>query len=57
MYKVAISDLDGTLLGPDHKISAQTKHSIRHWVASGRKFIIATGRHYREAQLTCSHCN
>jgi len=50
MYKVAISDLDGTLLGPDHKLSSQTKNGIHHWVESGRKFVIATGRHYLEAK-------
>lgn len=50
MYKVAISDLDGTLLGPDHKISAQTKQSIHNWIESGRRFVIATGRHYIEAK-------
>ena len=49
MYKVAISDLDGTLLGPDHKVSEQTKSSIRNWIESGRKFVIATGRHHIEA--------
>ena len=49
MYKVAISDLDGTLLGPDHKVSAQTKSSIHNWIESGRKFVIATGRHHIEA--------
>ncbi|PKG37361.1 Cof-type HAD-IIB family hydrolase [Psychromonas sp. Urea-02u-13] len=50
MYKVAISDLDGTLLGPDHKISPESKTSIHNWIESGRKFIIATGRHYIEAK-------
>lgn len=50
MYKVAISDLDGTLLGPDHKISSQTKKSIHNWIESGRKFVIATGRHYIDAK-------
>lgn len=50
MYKVAISDLDGTLLGPDHKVSAQTKKSIHNWIESGRKFVIATGRHHIEAK-------
>lgn len=50
MYKVAISDLDGTLLGPDHKISPQTKASIHSWIESNRKFVIATGRHYIEAK-------
>jgi Cof subfamily protein (haloacid dehalogenase superfamily) len=50
MYKVAISDLDGTLLGPDHKVSQQTKISINNWIESGRKFVIATGRHHIEAK-------
>tara|TARA_R110001583_G_scaffold6618_2_gene33539 strand:- start:12174 stop:12965 length:792 start_codon:yes stop_codon:yes gene_type:complete len=50
MYKIAISDLDGTLLGPDHKISEQTKTSIHQWINTGRKFVIATGRHYIEAK-------
>lgn len=50
MYKVAISDLDGTLLRPDHKISANTKDSIHNWIQDDRKFVIATGRHYLEAK-------
>jgi Cof subfamily protein (haloacid dehalogenase superfamily) len=50
MYKIAISDLDGTLLGADHRISAKTKETIQRWVQSGRKFVIATGRHYIEAK-------
>ncbi|MEI6896190.1 MAG: Cof-type HAD-IIB family hydrolase [Psychromonas sp.] len=50
MYKIAISDLDGTLLGADHKLSIQTKKSIHNWIESGRKFVIATGRHYIEAK-------
>jgi Cof subfamily protein (haloacid dehalogenase superfamily) len=49
MYKIAISDLDGTLLGADHRISVKTKTSIQRWIDSGRKFVIATGRHYIEA--------
>ena len=50
MYKIAISDLDGTLLGPDHKVSSKTKESIQQWKDTGRKFVIATGRHYIEAK-------
>ncbi|KPU82757.1 hydrolase [Psychromonas sp. PRT-SC03] len=50
MYKIAISDLDGTLLGPDHRLSEQTKKSISKWIQDGRKFVIATGRHYIEAK-------
>lgn len=50
MYKIAISDLDGTLLGPDHRISDKTRASIQDWLDDGRKFVIATGRHYIEAK-------
>ncbi len=50
MYKVAISDLDGTLLGPNHRISPKTTDSIQRWVNNNRKFVIATGRHYIEAK-------
>lgn len=50
MYKIAISDLDGTLLGPNHRISAKTKDSILRWLNNDRKFVIATGRHYIEAK-------
>lgn len=50
MYKIAISDLDGTLLGADHRISRKTKESIQRWINDDRKFVIATGRHYIEAQ-------
>lgn len=50
MYKIAISDLDGTLLGPDHRLSVQTKNSIIKWLQNDRKFVIATGRHYIEAK-------
>lgn len=50
MYKIAISDLDGTLLGADHRISAKTKDSIHRWINNDRKFVIATGRHYIEAK-------
>ena len=50
MYKIAVSDLDGTLLGPDHKVSTQTKESVHRWLQDDRKFVIATGRHYIEAK-------
>lgn len=50
MYKIAISDLDGTLLGPDHQVSNETKAVIQQWKQSGKKFVIATGRHYIEAK-------
>lgn len=50
MYNIAISDLDGTLLGPDHMISDKTKESIINWVDADKKFVIATGRHYLDVK-------
>ena len=57
MYKIAISDLDGTLLGADHRISQYTKESIERWIQSDRKFVIATGRHYVEAKYLQASLN
>ena len=45
MYKVIVSDLDGTLLTPAHIVSEQTKITIHKLLKQGKKFIIATGRH------------
>ncbi len=50
MYKIAISDLDGTLLDKHHKISLITKTSIEQWMSDDRKFVIATGRSHRESE-------
>lgn len=41
---VAASDLDDTLLRDDGSISARTEAAIAAWLASGRHFVIATGR-------------
>ena len=57
MYKIAISDLDGTLLGPDHRMSSQTKDSIHRWLQADRKFAIATGRHHLEAMNVQNELN
>lgn len=49
MIKVIASDLDGTLLGADHRISHRTAETIRKACAAGYRFIIATGREFRGA--------
>ncbi|XRX43127.1 MAG: Cof-type HAD-IIB family hydrolase [Buchnera aphidicola (Tetraneura sorini)] len=46
MYKVVISDLDGTLFNSKYKITNYTKRIIKLLISKGIKFIIATGRHY-----------
>lgn len=48
-YKAVISDLDGTLLNSEHKISDYTKEVIKKIIGQGVKFIIATGRHHIDA--------
>lgn len=48
-YKAVISDLDGTLLNSEHKISEYTKNTIKKIIGQGVKFIIATGRHHIDA--------
>jgi len=35
MYKIAISDLDGTLLGSDHRVSVKTKKVLNDgWIVA-----------------------
>ncbi|MCK5818035.1 MAG: HAD family hydrolase [Psychromonas sp.] len=57
MYKIAISDLDGTLLNEHHKLSTTTKTSIEQWILNDRKFVIATGRSYIESKYIQSSIN
>lgn len=46
MYKVVISDLDGTLLNTQHQVSPRTRKTLRKMVELGTKFVVATGRHH-----------
>ena len=46
MYKVVISDLDGTLLNNQHHVSPHTRKVLKKLVAEGTKFVVATGRHH-----------
>lgn len=62
MIKVIASDMDGTLLGDDHKIAPQTLDAIQKVQDAGMRFIIATGRNYSGAMaaigdidLTCDY--
>ncbi|RKD27933.1 hypothetical protein SAMN02745883_00326 [Caminicella sporogenes DSM 14501] len=47
-YKAVITDLDGTLLNSDHKVSDYTKEVIKKVIKKGVKFFIATGRHHQD---------
>jgi len=48
-YKLVAVDLDGTLLGPDKKISKETTALIQQKASQGVVFTIATGRFYPSA--------
>ncbi|WP_140486984.1 HAD family hydrolase [Flavobacterium sp. GSA192] len=47
--KVIISDLDGTLLNSDHRISDYTKEVFRELYNQNYLIIVATGRHHLDA--------
>ncbi|MDW6002588.1 Cof-type HAD-IIB family hydrolase [Vibrio mangrovi] len=44
--RIVASDLDGTLLAPDHKLSSFTKSTLKTLHQKGYTFIFATGRHH-----------
>lgn len=46
MIKLVASDLDGTLLAPNHQLSDFTKQTLRELHQKGFTFIFATGRHH-----------
>ncbi len=46
MYYVVASDLDGTLLSPDHVLTPYTKKILNLLTDKGIHFIFATGRHH-----------
>ena len=52
MYKLIASDLDETLLGPDHHISAENLAAIHKCQELGIKFVPATGRGFGSIQAT-----
>ena len=49
MIKVIASDMDGTLLGLDHKVAPRTLEAIHSAQEQGIRFMIATGRNFRSA--------
>lgn len=46
MFHIVASDLDGTLLSPDHRITVYTKKTLQLLTARGINFVFATGRHH-----------
>lgn len=46
MYHIVASDLDGTLLSPDHTFSRYTRDTLQMLAAHHIHFVFATGRHH-----------
>jgi len=46
MYHVVASDLDGTLLSPDHVLTPYAKETLKLLTQRGVHFVFATGRHH-----------
>lgn len=49
MIKVIATDMDGTLLGEDHRLDQETLAAIHKAQAAGIRFMLATGRNYEGA--------
>ena len=52
MIKVIASDMDGTLLGDDHRIAPGTLEAVKEAVNAGIRFMICTGRNFPGAMGT-----
>lgn len=48
MYPIVASDLDGTLLAPDHTLTPYAKETLRLLTERGTHFVFATGRHHMD---------
>lgn len=62
MIKVIASDMDGTLLGNDHRIAPETLAVVKEACGAGIRFMICTGRNFpgamqelRGARLVCDY--
>lgn len=62
MIKVIASDMDGTLLGDDHKPAPETLAAVKNACGAGIRFMIATGRNFpsamtelKDAELVCDY--
>ena len=62
MIKVIASDMDGTLLGDDHKPAPETRAAVNRACDAGIRFMIATGRNFpgamaelKDSGLVCDY--
>ncbi len=56
MIKIIASDMDGTLLNSEHKISSENLKAIKEAQDKGIHFAIATGRDYLDVEPVLKEC-
>jgi len=49
-FRLVVSDLDGTLLTPEHRVGAYTRHVLRGLRDQGVGLAIASGRHFQDVR-------
>lgn len=54
-YQTIISDLDGTLLMPDHRLGGFTLQTLRDLLDRGKHFLVATGRPLQDVRGIFRH--
>lgn len=54
-YKLIVSDMDGTLLNSQGKVSDETKKAMKNLLEKGMYIAIATGRIYTTARVYAKH--
>ncbi|NFT08245.1 HAD family phosphatase [Clostridium botulinum] len=57
MIKLIVSDMDGTLLNSEHKISKENLDAIKKAEERGIHFAIATGRSYQDVKPFIDECD
>src|ERR1700761_9131952 len=45
-YRLAVFDMDDTLLGPDRMLGRENAEALHRLIAAGVQIVIATGRHF-----------
>mmetsp|Transcript_10609 Transcript_10609/g.19899 ORF Transcript_10609/g.19899 Transcript_10609/m.19899 type:complete len:311 (-) Transcript_10609:160-1092(-) len=54
VFQVVASDLDGTLLDPEHRLTEESRQVLKTLHEQGVHIVIATGRHFCDVRRICS---
>lgn len=54
-FKLVVSDLDGTLLTPEHQVGDYTRRVLRGLRDQGIELVLASGRHFQDLRAISAH--